>query len=106
MYSELTKRSENKDTLIKFLISRYIRSLLGCIVFDFFSKSRWLVIKSGTCMKKQRVQNFSEIGGAFEVPPGGGKNSSFGKKGAIFKVSVCNENKNIFNLARSKIAVL
>ena len=50
--------------------------------------------------------NFSAIGGAFEVPPGGGKNSNFGKKGAIFKVSACNENKNIFNLARSKIAVL
>ena len=61
--------------------------------------------KSGTCMKKRRVQNFSEIGGAFEVPMGG-KNLNFGKKGAIFKVSVCNENKNIFNLARSKIAVL
>ena len=58
-------------------------------------------------MKKRRVQNFSEIGGAFEVPPGGGgKNSKFGKKGTIFKVSVCNENKNILNLARSKIAVL
>ena len=56
-------------------------------------------------MKKRRVQNFSEIGGAFEVLPGG-KISKFGKKGAIFKVSVCNENKNIFNLARSKIAVL
>ena len=51
------------------------------------------------------MQNFSEIGGAFEVPPGG-KNSNFGKKGAIFKVSVCNENKKIFNLTRSKIAVL
>ena len=37
----------------------------------FFSKSRWLVIKSGTCMKKQRVQSFSKIGGAFEIPPGG-----------------------------------
>ena len=35
----------------------------------------------------------------------GGKNSNFDKKGAIFKVSVCNENKNIFNLARNKIAV-
>ena len=47
--------------------------LLGCIVFDFFfSKFRWLVIKSGTCMKKRSVQNFSEIEGAFEVPPGGG----------------------------------
>ena len=56
-------------------------------------------------MKKRRVQNFSEIGGAFEVPPGV-KISKFGKKGAIFKVSVGNENKNIFNLARSKIAVL
>ena len=51
------------------------------------------------------MQKFSEIGGAFEVPPGS-KNSNFGKKGAIFKVNVCNENKNIFNLARSKIAVL
>ena len=58
-------------------------------------------------MKKRRVQNFSEIGDAFEVPPGGGgKNLNFGKKGAIFKVSVCNENKIIFNLARNKIAVL
>ena len=59
-------------------------------------------------MKKRRVQNFSEIKGVFGVPPGGGggKNSNFGKKGAIFKVSVCNENKNIFNLARSKITVL
>ena len=58
-------------------------------------------------MKKRSVQNFSEIGGAFEVPPGGGgKNSNFGKKEAIFKVRECNENKNIFNLARSKIAVL
>ena len=57
-------------------------------------------------MKKRRVQNFSEIWGAFEVPPGGGGNSNFGKKGAIFKVSVCNENKNTFNLARSKLAVL
>ena len=57
-------------------------------------------------MKKRRVQNFSEIGGAFEVlPGGGGKNSNFGK-GAIFKVSVCNESKTIFNLARSKIAGL
>ena len=35
-----------------------------------------------------------------------GGNSNFGKKGAIFKVSVCNQNKNIFNLARSKVAVL
>ena len=54
------------------------------------------------------MQNFSKIGGAFEVPPGGGgcKNSNFGTKGAIFKVNVCNENKNTFNLARSKIAVL
>ena len=53
------------------------------------------------------MQNFREIGNAFEVRPGGGgKNSNFGKKGAIFKVKVCNENKNIFNLARSKIAVL
>ena len=49
-------------------------------------------------MKKRRVQNFSAIGDAFEVPPGG-KYSNFGKKGAIFKVSVCNENKNIFDLA-------
>ena len=57
-------------------------------------------------MKKWRVQNFSKIGGAFEVPPGVGKNSNFGKKGAIFKVNVCNEDKSIFNLARSKIAVL
>ena len=57
-------------------------------------------------MKKRCVQNFSEIEGAFEVTSGGGKNSNFGKKGAIFKLSVCNENKNIFNLARSKIAVL
>ena len=58
-------------------------------------------------MKKRRVQNFSKIRGAFEVPPGGGgKNSNFGKKVAIFKVSVCDENKNIFNLARNKIAVL
>ena len=56
-------------------------------------------------MKKRRVQNFSEIGGAFEVLLGG-KRSNFGKKGALFKVSVYNENKNIFNLARSKIAVL
>ena len=63
------------------------------------------MIKSGTCMKKRRMQNFSKIGGASEVPLGG-KNSTFGKKGAIFIVSVCNENKNIFNLARSKIAVL
>ena len=32
----------------------------GCIVFDFFfSKPKWLVIKSG------------DIGGAFEVPPRG-----------------------------------
>ena len=37
---------------------------------------------------------------------GGGKNSNFGKKVAIFEVSVCDENKNIFNLARNKIAVL
>ena len=36
----------------------------------------------------------------------GGKNSNFGKKGAIFKVNVCNENKNIFKLARSEIEVL
>ena len=57
-------------------------------------------------MKKRRKQNFSEIGGAFEVPPGGGKNSNFGKKGAIYKVNVCNENINIFNPARSKVAVL
>ena len=59
--------------------------------------------------KKRRVQNFSEIGDAFEVLPGGGgggKNSNFSKKGAIFKVSLCNESKTIFNLARSKIAVL
>ena len=55
--------------------------------------------------EKRRVQNFSEIRGAFEVPPGG-KSSNFGKKEAIFKVSVCNKNKNIFNVARSKIAVL
>ena len=67
--------------------------------FDFFSKSRWLVIKSGTCMKKRRVQSFSKIGGAFEVPPGGGNNSNFGKRGAIFKVCVCDKNKNFFNLA-------
>ena len=46
--------------------------IFGCIVFDFFSKSGWLVIKSGTCMRKRRVKNFSELGGAFEVPPGGG----------------------------------
>ena len=58
-------------------------------------------------MKKRCVQNFSEIGGAFEVPPGGGvKIQILVKKGTIFKVSVCNENKTIFNLANSKIAVL
>ena len=59
-------------------------------------------------MKKRRVQNFRELGVLlrFRRGGGGGKNSNFGKKGAIFKVSVCNENKTIFNLARSKIVVL
>ena len=65
------------------------------------------MIKSGTRMKKWRVQNFSEIGGAFEVPPGGGgKNSNFGKKKGQFLKLIYAMNENIFNLARSKIAVL
>ena len=40
-------------------------------------------------MKKRRVQNFSEIEGAFEVPPGGGggvKIQILAKKGAISKL--------------------
>ena len=55
--------------------------------------------------EKRRVQNFSEIGGAFEVPPkgGGGKNSKFGKKGAIFKVGVCNEKKKILTWLEAKL---
>ena len=56
-------------------------------------------------MKKQRVQHLANLGVLSRFHRGG-KNSNFGKKGAIFKVSVCNENKDIFNLARSKIAVL
>ena len=56
-------------------------------------------------MEKRRVQNFSKIGGAFEFPPRELK-FKFWQKGEIFKVNACNENKNIFNLARRKIAVL
>ena len=39
------------------------------------------MIKSGTCMKKRRAQNFSEIEGAFEVTPGGVKIQILAKKG-------------------------
>ena len=48
----------------------------------------------------------AKLGVLLRFRRGGGKNSNFGKKEAIFKVNVCNENKNIFNLARSKIAEL
>ena len=37
-------------------------------------------------MKKRRVQNFSEIGGAFEVPPGGVKIQILAKKGQFSKL--------------------
>ena len=48
-------------------------------------------------MKKRRVQNFSEIGGAFEVPPGGGgvKIQNLAKKGQFSKL-VCAMKTKIF----------
>ena len=56
-------------------------------------------------MKKRRAQNFSEIGGAFEVPPGGGgvKIQILAKKGQYSKLEYVMKTKLFLTWLEAKL---
>ena len=56
------------------------------------------------CMKKQREQNFSEIGAAFEVPRGGGvKIQILAKKGQFLKLEYVMNTKIFLTWLEAKL---
>ena len=54
-------------------------------------------------MKILRVQNFSKIGGAFEVPPGGVKIQIFAKKGQFLKLMYAMKTKIFLTWLEAKL---
>ena len=54
-------------------------------------------------MKKRRMQNFSEIGGAFEVPLGGVKIQILAKKGQFLKLVYVMKTKTFLTWLEAKL---